>query len=66
MLMKTTDITERGLELLIASDLTGIPPDQIANRSLLWDAAPAYGGSGYVLEILRIMIVTCLGSRKVA
>ena len=47
--MKTTDITERGLELLIASDLTGIPPDQIANRSLLWDAAPAYGGSGYVL-----------------
>ncbi len=48
--MKTTDITERGLELLIASDLTGIPSDQIANRSLLWDAAPpAYGGSGYVL-----------------
>lgn len=47
--MKTTDITERGLELLIASDLTGIPAAQIANTSRPLDAAPAYGDPGYVL-----------------
>ena len=47
--MNTTDITERGLELLIASDLTGLPPEQITNKELLWDGAPSYGGCGYVL-----------------
>jgi type I restriction enzyme R subunit len=49
MLMNKTDITERGLELLIASDLTGLPPEQITNKELLWDGAPSYGGCGYVL-----------------
>ena len=45
--MNTTDITERGLELLIASDLTGLPPEQITNKELLWDGAPSYGVGGF-------------------
>ena len=49
MLMNTTDITERGLELLIASDLSST--EQITNKEL-FDGAPVWGC--ICLEILRI------------
>lgn len=49
MLMKTTDITERGLELLIVSDLTGLRDEEILSASPIREPTPSYAGAGYAL-----------------
>lgn len=47
--MKTTDITERGLELLIVSDLTGLRDEEILSAGPIREPTPSYGGAGYAL-----------------
>ena len=47
--MKATDTSEKGLESLIVSELTGLPPEQTTDASALREAPAAYGGAGYIL-----------------